>query len=151
MKRIFIILIFSIVSNFLQAQDPYDQFKTQYDRLRKEAKHDSALVVAKQMNTWALKNETDTGLRYAVSLRYIGNCYNSLKLQDSTLVYWIQSAESFQKFYSEHIEYAASLNNLGNLYSDMSDYKAAEPYYQRALEIKKKTLGEDHSHILVLF
>ena len=60
MKRILIILIFSIVSNFLQAQDPYGQLKIQYDRLRKEAKHDSALVVAKhdfKEGQWYAKND----------------------------------------------------------------------------------------------
>ena len=45
---------------FANAQGTSDQFKNQYDRLSKENKHDSALLVAKQMNAWALQNETDT-------------------------------------------------------------------------------------------
>jgi len=138
------ILLLALISfnNLLNAQDLFDKYKIDYDRLRKQKKHDSALVVAKQMNTWSLKNETDTGLRYAVSLRYIGNCYNSLKLQDSTLVYWIQSAESFQKFHPEHIEYTSSLYKLGILYFNLRDYKTAEPLHKQALEIEKKVLGE---------
>jgi len=44
----------------------------------------------------------------------------------------------------EHPDYASSLNNLGMLFSDMGDYKAAEPYYKQALEIRKKALGEEH-------
>ena len=40
--------------------------------------------------------------------------------------------------------YAASLNNLGTLYQDMGDYARAEPLLRRALEIRKKAVGEDH-------
>jgi hypothetical protein len=55
---LFFVILF--LSNFLQAQDSYDQLKTQYDRLRKEAKHDSALVVAKhdfKEGQWYAKND----------------------------------------------------------------------------------------------
>ena len=34
--------------------------------------------------------------------------------------------------------------NIGNLYSNMGDYKKAEPYYLQALAIRKKVLGEEH-------
>ncbi len=82
----------------MQAQtDFYDQLKTEYDLLRKEKKHDSALVVAKQMNDWSLKNETDTSLRYAVSLRYVGNCFYSLDFIDSATIYFNRSYEIAKK------------------------------------------------------
>ena len=77
------------------AQDQYEQLKNQYDRLRKENKQDSSLIIAKQMNAWALKNETDTSLRYAVSLRYVGNCFNSLKNIDSAKFYFDFSLKTF--------------------------------------------------------
>ena len=79
MKNIFITFSITIMSCTLFAQkDTYDQLKTHYDSLRKAENFEGALVAAKQMNTWSLKNETDTSLRYAVSLRYVGNCFNSL-------------------------------------------------------------------------
>ena len=36
------------------------------------------------------------------------------------------------------------LERLGFLYSDIGDYKKAEPYYLQALAIQKKVLGEEH-------
>ena len=79
-KQLFIFVAFlSFLSEVIAQKNPYDQLKTQYDSLRKAENHEGALVAAKQMNTWALQNETDTSLRYAVSLRYVGNSFNSLK------------------------------------------------------------------------
>ena len=61
------ILLLALISfnNLLNAQDLFDKYKIDYDRLRIQEKHDSALVVTKQMSDWALQNETDTSLRYA--------------------------------------------------------------------------------------
>jgi tetratricopeptide (TPR) repeat protein len=36
------------------------------------------------------------------------------------------------------------LNNLGFLLQAMGDLPAARPYYEKALEIRKKVLGEEH-------
>ena len=84
MNRI-LLIIFLLSSINLKAQkDPYTQLKTQYDSLRKVESHEGALFAAKHLNTWALQNETDTSLRYAESLRYLGNCYYSKGNLDST-------------------------------------------------------------------
>jgi len=70
-KQVFFFIIFLTVTLRAFAQtDAYHQLKIQYDSLRKAENHNGALLIAKQMNTWALQNETDTSLRYAVSLRY---------------------------------------------------------------------------------
>ncbi|MBE9118739.1 CHAT domain-containing protein, partial [Lusitaniella coriacea LEGE 07157] len=37
--------------------------------------------------------------------------------------------------------------NLAGLYSDMGNYAAAEPLYQRSLAIYEKALGADHPHV----
>jgi tetratricopeptide (TPR) repeat protein len=141
-----IILFLCIFSGALHAQtDFYDQLKTDYDRLRKEGKQDSALVIAKQMNAWALENESDTSLRYAVSFRDIGICFKSLQEIDSAIYHYTFSLKLLdQQKRNVHPAYAASLNNLGVLYFKMGDYKAAEDYYKQALEIRKKALGEEH-------
>src|SRR5687768_613260 len=39
---------------------------------------------------------------------------------------------------------ATSLNNLGSLYNILGRYAAAEPLYQRALEIDRKISGSEH-------
>ena len=90
------ILLLALISfnNLLNAQDLFDAYKIDYNRLRKEEKHDSSLLVAKQMNAWVLQSETDTSLRYAVSLRYIGNCFKSLRQSDSALFFYKKSINS---------------------------------------------------------
>jgi CHAT domain-containing protein/Tfp pilus assembly protein PilF len=47
----------------------------------------------------------------------------------------------------EHSDVANSLISLGVLYSDMGDYKSAEPLYKQSLEIYKKALGEEHPNV----
>ena len=42
-----------------------------------------------------------------------------------------------------------ALNNLGLLLKLQGDYAAARPYYERALAIRKKVLGEEHPHTAV--
>lgn len=70
MYKLVLFTLLLIPSVSLSQADPFAQLKTQYDRLRKEEKHDSTLVVAKQMNAWALQNETDTSLRYIWKLTF---------------------------------------------------------------------------------
>jgi tetratricopeptide (TPR) repeat protein len=144
-KRVFIFVAFlSLLSGVVAQKDTYHQLYTQYDSLRKAENHEGALLVAKQMNAWALEYETDTSLRYAVSMRYQGNTHETWGNTDSTIFYWNKSVELFENYHPRHPGYASSLNALGSLYYKMGDYKAAEPYYKQALEFKKKTLGEEH-------
>ena len=144
--RTYLILILSILAGQLSAQtDFYDQLKTDYDRLRKEEKHDSALTVAKQMNAWALKNETDTSLRYAVSFKYVGNCFYKLLLGDSALFYWDTSLALLAvQGRSESEDAANCYRNKAVFYDDKHDFERTRLNYEIAAEIIKKVLGEDH-------
>jgi tetratricopeptide (TPR) repeat protein len=146
MKFVYVLILLNLAGLQALAQDDiYNNLNKDYQRLKKEQKLDSALLVTKQMNTWALKNETDTSLRYAVSYRDIGNCFYALNNNDSAICYYNYSLKYLKKqLRQEHPDYAETLNNLGNLYNTMGDYKYAEPYYKQALEIRKKALGEEH-------
>ncbi len=44
----------------------------------------------------------------------------------------------------EHPKLATRLNNLAELYRKQGKYEQAEPLYQRALAIYKKTFGPHH-------
>ena len=84
----FILFIFILSAQTLLAQtDAYELLKSQYDNYRKENKQDSALLIARKMNHLALSNEGDTSLKYAVSFRLIGNCFSSMKKNDSAIVF----------------------------------------------------------------
>jgi len=145
MNRI-LLLIFILSSIDLKAQkDQYDQFKIQYDSLRKVESHEGALLVAKQMNTWALEYETDTSLRYAVSFRYLGNCYNSMQIPDSAFFFYNNSLSTLIKQNrSESTDAANCHGNLGLLYKKTDRFKEAEENLLKYLEIIEKIYGKEH-------
>ena len=80
MKKIFLFLLLSFSAFEMNAQvNGYEILKNNYDRLRSKDKKDSALLIAKQMNVWALRNEGDTGIHYSISCLEIGNSFFSLE------------------------------------------------------------------------
>ena len=124
---------------FANAQGTSDQFKNQYDRLRKENKQDSSLIIAKQMNAWALKNETDTSLRYAVSFRYVGNCFNSLKNIDSAKFYYDFSLKTLitQKR-GKSINAIRCFHNIGIIYYNLKDYEKTDSLWAIVLDLNRQ-------------
>lgn len=146
--RIGIILFsFSIIclanSCYSQIRE-YETFKEKYEKYKTENNLDSALIFAKQMNSWAFKNEGDTSLRYAVSTRYIGNCFHS-KIPDSTLIYYKKSVSILSDQGRKiHLESANGNFNIGLYYDKKGDFTNAELYYLNALEIKQKIFGRDN-------
>jgi tetratricopeptide (TPR) repeat protein/CHAT domain-containing protein len=125
--------------------DTYNELYTQFSRLKEANNYDSALLIAKEMNAWALKNESDTSLRYAVSFRVIGDCFKFLNKNDSAIQNYNFSIEFFKTQHRErHPEYASSLHYLGIVYKNLGDYNFAEQLYKQALEIRKNTLGVNH-------
>ena len=142
MKLFFFLTIslFFYITVFSQAK--FDEMKKQYEDYKKIEKHDSALAVAKRMNKWLFKIEKDTSIHYAVSFRYIGNSYSSLKLKDSAIINYnlsLKKLESQNRKY--HLEYASSLYDLGFINKQMGDYKDAESPLKQSLEIRRKLLG----------
>ncbi len=147
MKKVLflLLLLFAYSQNGYGQSGVYEELKVAYDQFRKEGKNDSSLTAAKKMNAWALQFETDSSLRYAVSLRYVGISFTSLSRNDSALYYWNKSLEVLEKQQrAESLDAASCQNNLGSFYFGKGDYKTAEPYYKKVLEIRKKLLGEEH-------
>jgi tetratricopeptide (TPR) repeat protein len=122
----------------------YDSLRNKYDRFRNEELYDSALFVAKNMSRWALQNQTDSSLLYAVSLRYMGNCFDDLEISDSALFYWDRSLEALHnQGRSDCLDAAYCFNNLAIYYRSKRDYKVALSYYKKSLDIRRKYLGDD--------
>lgn len=146
MKKIYLLLILSFTAFESYAQNnEFVNLKNNYDRLRKEEKNDSALLIAKQMNAWAFQNEGDTSFNYAVSYKNIGNTFYSLEQNDSAFYYYNFSL-SLLKSQNRviHVEYAGILNNLGNMYRTVGNYHTAEGCLKQALIIRKEVLGEQN-------
>ncbi len=143
-RFVFICLIF-FVGNLFSQELTYDQLNLKFEHLRLEEKQDSATLLAKQMNNWALKNESDTSLRYAESYRFIANSFYYNQQLDSALLYFNKSI-FFLKNQNRlnHASYASTINNLGNLNRATGNYKEAEKLYLEALIIRKNILGESN-------
>jgi CHAT domain-containing protein/uncharacterized protein HemY len=147
---IFLFILFSFSQLGYGQSDVYEELKATYDQLRKAGKNDNSLVVAKKMNAWALQNETDSSLRYAVSLRNLGNSFRRLSRNDSALYYWNKSLEVLKNQQrAESLDAANCLHVLGNFYESLGKYSSAEPYYKEVLEIRRKILVEENPDIAV--
>jgi len=140
MKNIFITFSLVICSCNLNAQqDQYDILKLQYDQLQMNSNFKGALSIAKQMNAWALEFETDTSLRYAVSLISIGRTFYALQLMDSSKYYFDNAIALLEKqSRSTSIEYTDCLSSLGILLGNIGDFKHAEQKYLLAIDIRSK-------------
>jgi hypothetical protein len=74
--RYFTLLFLILVFNSFTQTD-FQTLKQQFSDYRKSDKQDSALYIARKMNQLALKEQSDTSYWYALSIRYMGNCYYS--------------------------------------------------------------------------
>jgi CHAT domain-containing protein len=128
-----IFLFFILASLGVRAQDrSYEQMEVDYNRFKSEGKKDSVLLVAREMNDWALKNEGDTSLRYARSFRYMGNGHVN---SDSSIYYYNRSKLLLEKENRNcSIDYAYTLYNLAIIYSAMEEWKLSEVHYLSSIE-----------------
>jgi tetratricopeptide (TPR) repeat protein/CHAT domain-containing protein len=149
MKNGIFLIVVLLSGGFLHAQnDPYTELSTQFSHLKEANNYDSALLVAKEMNAWALKNETDTSLRYAVSFRDIGECFKAKNIPDSAIYYFNESLRILKMQKRDgQLEYAQILNDLGNLYRENGQFVKAEPLYKLAMDIRIAILGQCHDKV----
>ena len=139
------ILFFIFYFNIGYAQT-WDSLESEYNNLVKKKQHNLSLDKAKEISHWAVINGGDTSLHYAVSLRYVGDCYFSLSELDSAFTYYYYSYEALnQQNRKEVPDFAILLNLYGNLYYDVGNYEKADSLFTHALKIFKKTFGEEHS------
>ena len=129
-------MLYSPLSSIAQS-DEYTQLKTQFILLKTNEKHDSALIVARQMNDWALKNETDTSLRYVEGVRFVGACLLKLELYDTCIIVLKKALSILEKQNRLiHRDYTETLSWLGIAYKDAGDYKNSELSLLKAIEIR---------------
>ena len=143
-NRTVVFFLFGITFSIYSQGNIYDELNSQYKRLIQEQKLDSALIFAKQMNSWALKNEGDTSLRYAVSFRYIGNCLQG-NISDSSLIFYKKSVSILSNQGRKiHLESANGNFYIGLYYDKKGDYSNAKFYYLKSIEIKDSILGREN-------
>jgi tetratricopeptide (TPR) repeat protein len=132
MKHIISIIVV-LLSLLAQAQnESYEQLEETYNELKERDKKDSLLLVARQMNEWALRNEGDTSFRYAVSFRYVGNGFSDA---DSSLFYYIRSISTFDyQRRTACLDYALCLFNIGVVYKRSGNLDQALDAFLKSYE-----------------
>jgi tetratricopeptide (TPR) repeat protein/CHAT domain-containing protein len=68
-----------------------------------------------------------------------------LKRYDDAMIQFEAGIDRFQEL-NEPAAEATVINDLAAAYFDAGDYRRAEPYFARALAIRKRVLGERHPH-----
>jgi len=143
MKPFLLILTLLVTSFCLQAQlDPYDQMKADFDSLRNEDNYEEALATAKQMNAWALENESDTSLRFANSNYALGRVFYFLQDYHSSISY-LENALDLQQKLNYNLDFKAKVNyQLGESYFKTDDLRMANSNFTEALEAYYIIYGE---------
>lgn len=150
MKSFYILLILFCAKLNLSAQDDdYKSLNTKYNRLRKEEKQDSALLLAKQLNAWILKNEGDTGVNYSMSCFKIGNSFFSLRHFDSAFYYYkfclIKLKDQNKNKSLKYFDFAWI---IAEKYQTINDFNNAELYYTQVLKYKREIFKDDKTKYL---
>lgn len=145
---LFFILIGFIVRCYSQNSD-YDNFKKKYEYYSNENKLDSALYFAKKMNVWALKNEGDSSLNYAISFGQIGDCMNDI---DSVIILYLKTI-SILKTQNKTKYYEKYLNKLGLKYFQNNRLESADSCFNQYLDFVKdnkeyiKNVGKAYNNL----
>ncbi|MFM7683855.1 MAG: tetratricopeptide repeat protein [Bacteroidota bacterium] len=149
MKNIFITFSLVICSCNLNAQqDQYDILKLQYDQLQMNSNFKGALSIAKQMNAFSLNTYGEKNPKYAISYRYMGNCFESLQMGDSAIFYWDKSLSTLSKQNCiDCLDAAHCYNNKGTYFANKGDLENAILYHLKSLEIRKKVFGNVHAEV----
>ena len=149
MKKIIFLISISLFSFFKgAAQTDFPALKQKFLDYRKADQQDSALFIARKMNTLALKEQTDTSFWYALSMRYQGNPHDTWGNTDSTLFYWKKSMELFEKYHTESQDYLVGLRYLGDLNRRLDKIDEAKSYYIKVLAIDEKNKSVNDSEII---
>ena len=136
-----LLLLFNLFIFFglnLIAQTDFPSIKQQFLDYRKADNQDSALFIARKMSNLALKEQTDSSYWYALSLRYQGNVYETRENNDSTLFYWLNALNIFEKYHRFTDDHATSLNLLGTYHRKIGLYITAEEFYLKSAEIRRR-------------
>jgi len=128
---------------FITIREVYGQsydfnfMKSKYDQFRINEQNDSALYVARELNNYTLNSETDTSIKYVMSLRLIASCFSLLEQADSAIIYANNGLVLLQKQNKKSVkEYTEILNLLGIIYKNIGEYNQAEIYFKEAIIIR---------------
>ena len=125
--------------------DPCAELQSRYDSLQSTEDDEAALNAVLELSDCLLQAESDSSLRYAVSLRWVGNRFIDLAHVEEASDFYQQSLDVLSsQGRTSHPDFAHGLNNLARNYHYQGDYARAEEYYLRTLEIRRSVLGESH-------
>jgi CHAT domain-containing protein/uncharacterized protein HemY len=138
--QVFFILSFS--SSFFAQKESYFSLMNKYENYTKYTNLEGRLRIAKKMNLWSFLNEGDTSLRYAITFRYIGDCFENLQNIDSAMFYYNKSLTTLTlQNRSKSRSSSECFLRITELYFDNEDYTNAIFNYEKYIEIIKKQNG----------
>ncbi|MFM7681219.1 MAG: tetratricopeptide repeat protein, partial [Bacteroidota bacterium] len=117
------------------AQTDFPALKQQFLDYRKADQQDSALFIARKMNTLALKEQTDTSFWYALSMRYQGVVFFDKGNNEKALDLLNSSLLLFQEYHFQSSDFLYALYLNGIISSIMMDYQKAKKYLIDAIDL----------------
>jgi len=147
MKKTILTLAFLFLQMALFAQT-WEQLNNQAFALNRQKKYDEAVKTGLKALEMAKTNFGTNHIKYAASLSNVANLHkdhNNRRYHAKADFYY---KEAF-KFFVDHPQeqnhnIEAALNMGYGLYSEMMKYPDAKKYFQRAYEIYKRNMGENH-------
>lgn len=114
-KKIFIVISLALLSFGSKAQT-YEQLEKEYNQLLNNKQNELALTKAKELYYWVKTNEADTSLHLPISLKLIGNSFQSFSKDSSIKYYDIALSVLEKQNRLNHIQTARIHNNKSNIY-----------------------------------
>ncbi len=146
MKTLFLILLFLYPHVFLAAQS-WKADLEKADSLMQKRNFKNALIVYEQILPKIEKDSTQMSPVYLSAGNSLGRCMTFASKREVAEVFLLTQYDLCKKFGTETQEYAAILHHLGTFYSENLfglNIQKSETYYQQAVALRKKILGEKH-------
>ncbi len=90
---------------------------------------------------------------YKIAVNYInlGNIYNDTENYEYALQYYFLATKIFEKKFEENPELAGLYNNIGLVCLKQGNYTNAEIFFNKALDVRRKTGNENNFQIAVIY
>ena len=132
-NSIVVIFLFLTSSNINAQNNNFSVQKKQFDNFYSNGDYDSALIIAQNLLN-NFKSDGDTSYHFALSLKFVGICFNKKNEVDSAGYYFRKSVDLFEyQKQDTSFEYIKLLNSFALFNKEHGNLKATEHFFDRAL------------------